>query len=659
MKRTILFLQIAFFSVFCSISMSAQTLLPMPRVFKPAKGFWDKDKGSAMIVEKLTNNQHGDEEYQLHITKDSLIIRYATDEALLRAQQTIRQLTKDNKVQICDIHDWPEYEWRGFMLDVSRHIFSLDFLKKQVDLLSSYKINKLHLHLVDAGGWRLEIKKYPRLTQIAAWRTESDWTKWWIEGATDRSNGARQYTHEGEGYGGYYTQEQMKQLVTYAKQRGVEIIPEIEMPGHSEELMAVYPEIACRHAWNSNDSSLPVSGDVCPGNEGTYEILQNILDEVMEIFPSKYIHIGGDEAGMGAWKNCPLCQQKMKDIGIDNVYGLQTYLVNRMGLYLQSKGRQMIGWDEIIDDGIKASSTVMVWRNSEYSQKAIKKGCEVIMSPGSHCYFDNDNNAPDTTLNKGLGWLPLEKVYSFNPTSGLSAAEATMVKGVQANLWTEFVKDEQRCEELTWPRMLAIAEVGWNGEQKTPFADFRKRCLSEIQTLRAKGVNAFDINKERGERKEALQTYKHKAVGKKITLNRPFSKYYPAQGDNNLVDGRKGGWLNNDGIWQGFVATDSSLECLDAVIDLGKVQNISTISMEILQNTNSWIWYPKTLKYFVSADGQNYKEVYTHDEPYSTEQGTKYRFFNWKGKENVRFVRVMGTAQKEGGWIFADEIIIH
>jgi len=288
------------------------------------------------------------------------------------------------------------------MIDVSRHIFPVETLKKQIDIAAGMKMNRLHLHLTDAGGWRLQLERWPRLTAQTAWRTESDWQKWWIDG--DRS-----YQPEGshQGYGGYYTSQEMRQLVAYAADRGIEVIPEIEMPGHSEEVLAAYPELRCLSADSTSDSSMK-SGDLCLGNPQTYHFLESVLDEVMSIFPSEYIHIGGDEAGMQAWNNCPRCQQKLEELSrnsktqelpfsrtqnlknskTNDPKNLQTHLIRHIALYLRSHGRRMLGWDEIIDDSIP-NAMVTVWRDAAYGRTAIAKGMEVVMTPCANCYINN------------------------------------------------------------------------------------------------------------------------------------------------------------------------------------------------------------------------------------------------------------------------------
>ncbi len=365
--RLLLLSMLAFVS--CS---NVPSLLPYPQSVEWGKGRADAEMN---IHVQALNGSISPEAYRLHVSKDSIIISADTEIGVLRARQTLAQLTQGGRIRCCTIDDRPAYEWRGAMLDVSRHFLSIDFLKRHIDILAGYKINRLHLHLTDAAGWRMEIKKYPRLTEFAAWRPQENWKDWWF--------GERLYAEEGSAgaYGGYYTQEELRGLVEYAAERGMMIVPEIEMPAHSEEVLTAYPELSCTHEPYRQS-------DFCPGNPATYEFLENVLLEVMDVFPSEYIHIGGDEAGKASWRSCPLCQRKMAELGLEDVDELQAHLVAHMGRFLAEHGRKLIGWDEILDETLTEGSTVMVWRGIEIAGKAARMGYDVVLSPGSHCYFD-------------------------------------------------------------------------------------------------------------------------------------------------------------------------------------------------------------------------------------------------------------------------------
>lgn len=653
--------------------LGAQTLLPQPQKVEMQKGAFRIDKpfridnraGNVALnifdllqpaaarmphastqrfvryqVDKLLPSP---ESYSLQVTPDSIKVSATGHEGFMRAAQTLNQLVTRRGIACCTVSDSPDFAWRGVMIDVSRHFFSIDFLKKQIDVLARYKINRLHLHLTDAAGWRMEIKRYPRLTSFAAWRTDSLWKTWW-------NDGKRHYVAEGTpgAYGGYYTQDELRALNDYALQRGISLVPEIEMPAHSEEVLTAYPELSCTHEPYKQ-------ADFCPGNEATYTFLENVLTEVMEVFPSAYIHVGGDEAGKASWPNCPRCQDLMKKQGIDHVDGLQTYLINRMGKFLQSHGRQLLGWDEIIADSLPKGTTVMVWRGTEKAGEAIRKGYDVVLSPGAYCYLDSYQDAPLTQPEAIGGYLPLEKVYAYEPLQNLSADERKRVKGVQGNLWTEYVPSASHAEYMLYPRALALAEIGWNSTAQKDYAHFRQRAERELEHLQRKGVNVFDLKNERGERPEALTPLKHKAVGAKVKYNLPAHPYYLAGGDGALTDGLRGGWANNDGRWQGFIKGKR----FDVVVDLGSVQQISRVACDFMQSCGAEIFFPSSFIVSVSADGQQFTEVsrsgYTSPEITLPHVRTCF----WKGSPTqARYVRVQAEPSSLGGWVFTDEVVI-
>lgn len=534
------------------------------------------------------------------------------------------------------------YAWRGCMIDVSRHFFSVDFLKRQVDVMQRYGMNRLHLHLVDAGGWRMEIKAYPELTSKAAFRTESDWDKWW-------GGGDRTYLPEGTpgAYGGYYTQAELRDLVSYAAERGITVVPEIEMPGHSEEVMETYPQLKC-------EGNTGAQGDFCPANPETYTFLKNVLTEVMQVFPSEYIHLGGDEAGMTSWHKCTRCQIMLKELGTTDYAELQATLMRRMGQFLQQHGRRMIAWDEAITDGLPAGTAIMVWRDAAHAKKAIAKGCDVIMSPSSHCYLDYYQDAPTFEPRAIGGFLPLERVYSFNPREGLTEQEQQHVIGVQGNMWTEYIPTEEHAEHMLYPRIFALSRIGLLGQSRPAYNAFKKEALREVKRLQKDGYHPFDLKKEHGVRPEARKAVAHKAVGAKVTYNRHYSRYYPAGGDAALVNGQCGGWTHGDGTWQGFCSDT----CLDVTIDLGTPTKIKSIQMDFLHCSGAWIYLPTSLTYSVSNDNKSFHTIYKSGDPRTVNEGTQFKKYLWTGKVQARYIRVQGVAPKEGEWIFTDEIIV-
>lgn len=584
------------------------------------------------------------EAYRLRIVPDTIELSAASAEGFLQGSRTLRQLVAGDSLPCCLISDAPAFAWRGLMLDVSRHFFPLSFLKKQVDVIASYKMNRLHLHLTDAAGWRMEIKRYPELTRVAAWRKDSLWKTWW--------NGSRQYVEEGTpgAYGGYYTQEELRDLVAYARQRGITIVPEIEMPGHSEEVLAVYPELSCTHEPYAQ-------ADFCPGNEATFRFLEHVLDEVMTVFPSRDIHIGGDEAAKRSWGECPLCRKRMADEGLKDVNGLQAYFVRRVGEYLKNHGRRLVGWDEIIADSLPHGATVMLWRDTAFVHDAVRRGYEVVLAPGRFCYLDAYQDAPPSEPEAIGGFRPLSHVYSYSPLIHLSADERRHIRGVQGNLWTEYIATPEHVEHMLYPRLLALAEIAWHGSPASSFDDFRRRAVAETQRLRAAGVHAFDLTREKGDRPESLRPVLHKARGAKVTYRYPFNTIYAAAGDSALTDGLCGGWdYAAPSAWQGFI----SGKRFDVVIDLGRVVPVERILTHFFQASGVEIFYPARFAISVSSDGEHYvtltdrrQTVEKFAKPSVTEMG-------WDGPATpARYVRVQAEPGEYGGWIFTDEVEVY
>lgn len=585
------------------------------------------------------------EAYMLEISPDTLLVRVAGADACVRAVATLDQLaaTSDaGTLPCCSVSDYPAYAWRGAMIDVSRHFFPMSFLRRQVDLLARYKMNRLHLHLTDAAGWRMEIKGYPRLTELAAWRTDSLWKTWW--------NGDRRYVEEGTpgAYGGYYTQDELRGLVDYAARRGITIIPEIEMPAHSEEVLTAYPHLSCTHEPYKQ-------ADFCPGNDSVYTFLADVLTQVMDVFPSTYIHVGGDEAAKASWPTCNLCQARMQSEGIDSIEGLQTYLMRRVGTFLRSHGRRLLGWDEIIDGGLGEGTAVMVWRDPKGGARAADLGYDVVMAPGAYCYLDFYQDAPDTQPEAIGGYTTLEKVYSFVPDAGMTPSQRARLMGVQGNLWTEYVPSTSHVEYMLYPRLLALAEIGWHGNDRQEYPAFRERALAQTRRLRAEGVAAFDLEHEAGDRPERSWPFEHRAVGAQVTYHHPYSPYYSGGGDSTLVDGKCGGWNYSDGRWLGFIGGDMPL---NLTIDLGSVQTIGSISTDFYQNGGAWIWYPSSFTISLSDDGEHFRTVYTHGVPVDKGAKSATEWWEWTGNERARYIRLQGQCSEAGGWIFVDEIVV-
>lgn len=668
----------------------------------------NKEKGIIKIEEKAFSSNSG-ESYTLDISGNEINISARQPAGLLYAIQTIAQLNylnDGNGIPCMTIEDMPRFPYRGMHLDVARHFFDVDFIKKQLDIMAFYKLNRFHWHLTDGAGWRIEIKKYPKLTEEAAWRPYKNWKEYWY--------GGRRYCKQGDegAQGGYYTQEQIREVVDYAKKRNITVIPEIEMPGHSEEVLAVYPNLSCSGEPYKN-------GEFCIGNEDTFRFLEDVLTEVAELFPSEYIHIGGDEADMGAWKKCPKCQKRIRDEKLNDEHELQSYMIKRIEKFLSSKGKKLIGWDEIMYGGLSPYATVMAWRNEASGIKAAEMGHNAIMTPGKYCYIDAYQDNPMTEPEAIGGYLPLSQVYSYNPVpDSLSAEVSKRITGVQSNLWTEYIPTKEHVEYMLYPRVLAISEVAWSMPENKSWERFLPAVNRHLAILKAKGVNAHQIansvtleesvdtlkqelslslkcdrlpseiryttdgsepdsnsplykkpiqvkdsvtlkvaafNKD-GQITETqtFKRYYHKAIGKKVTYILPYSKHYTAAKELSLTDGYSGGASYGSGGWQGF-SND-----MDVVVDLGKTTDIKEIAVNFMQQVGPWIWFPEYVDIAVSEDGKNFKNIkhIDNDVPRDTE-GTIIKNFGFNGDVSARYIRYTAHQKPlDGAYMFTDEITV-
>ena len=388
-----------------------------------------KAKSKIVFVTKIIEEKKSFKEwYNLSISKNEVVIKATEDHGIFYGIQTLIQLLPleksfEIKIPCLSITDEPKFQWRGMHLDVSRHFFPKDFIKKYIDYLAMYKMNTFHWHLTDDQGWRIEIKKYPKLTEVGAWRNGS-----MIGHYTDQ-------TFDNIRYGGFYTQEEIKEIIAYAKDRHITIVPEIEMPGHALAALASYPEFSCTGGPFEVGKTWGVLEDVFCAKDETFTFLENILTEVMALFPSEYIHIGGDESPKVRWKSCPHCQKRIKDENLKDEHELQSYFIQRIEKFVNSKGRKIIGWDEILEGGLAPNAAVMSWRGTEGGIAAAKQKHFVVMSPGSHCYFDHYQGEPKNEPIAFGGYTNVEKVYSFNPIpKELSPEESKYILGTQANL---------------------------------------------------------------------------------------------------------------------------------------------------------------------------------------------------------------------------------
>ena len=602
----------------------------------PKSGYLYLDLTDAVVAEG----------YKLDITPQGITIMASDASGLFYGLQSLRQLLGGGRVLTCGyVEDAPRFEYRGVLIDISRHFRTKEFLMRQIDMMASVKMNRLHLHLTDAAGWRIEIKAYPELTNYAAWRTSPTWKEWW--------NGDRKYVEEGSkgAYGGYLTQAEAKELVKYAADRYVTIIPEIEMPGHSEEVLATYPHLKCT---NNPEHQ----GDLCIGKEETFELMQGILDEIIEIFPSEYIHIGGDEAGKQNWSLCEDCEQRMRDEGLESVDELQSYMIHRIEEYLNAQGRQIIGWDEILQGGLAPNATVMSWRGEEGGLAAAEAGHNVVMSPHAYCYIDAPQDAPYSQPESIGGYLPLEKVYSYEPVPKTMAEEVgRYIKGVQANLWAEFIPTDDHYEMMLWPRAIAIAEIGWSQPEQRDYKAFRRRAVAIVDDMIKRGYTPFDLKKEIGNRPEAKHSVKHLALGKPVSYIAPSRYYapkYEAAGDATLTDGLRGTWTYADGRWQGFLGRGG----VDVIIDLEQVTTVHSIAADFMQICGPGVFMPCLVEIAVSSDGENYECIAAIEHEVVIDDLPSFKSFGWQGEVEARYIRYKAHRSKYTGFLFVDEIVV-
>lgn len=678
-----------------------------------------------LIAKLVVNNEEG---YEIKVTPSSIVVKANSRVGILYGIQSLLQtlpaIRTNEVLQVpcMSITDYPRFKWRGMHLDVSRHFFGPEVIKEYIDLMASYKMNTFHWHLVDDQGWRIEIKKYPLLTSVGAWRVDH----------TDKVWGDRPQAKKGEQptYGGYYTQQQLKEIVSYALARNITIIPEIEMPGHVASAIASYPELSCTQI-----PQLPLTGgnytnmssNYCAGNDSVFTFLQNVLTEVMDIFPSTYIHIGGDEVEKDPWKKCTKCQARIKAEGLKDENELQSYFIKRIEKFIVSKKRKMIGWDEILEGGLAPEATVMSWRGESGGIEAAKMKHDVIMTPGNPCYFDHYQAGPEGEPLAIGGMNTLSSVYNYEPVpKELNVEEAKYVLGAQGNVWAEYITTPEQLEYMVLPRMQALAEVLWTSAANKNWNDFSQRLQFHFKKFEQQGLHycignfKVNINPLAEKRKltvalsseivntdifytldgtePTLQSTKydnpidikatlilkasaavngrimgvqaakqefvlHKAIGSSVSYANAVSKFYLADGPNTLTDGVRGTFTVGK-YWHGFSEKD-----LIATIDLGETKTIQRISLGCLQKYRDWIFLPKSVKFEVSTDGISFVEIETKNNPNDVNiKEIIYDFETTLTSQAIRYIRITAknnlcppghSGAGKPAWIFADEIIVN
>jgi len=676
------------------------------------------ESGARLVYTQLPNadaSDHLKEFYSLKITSEQILIQSYTKQGYFLALQTLIQLVRQykdsGKIPAVTIEDQPEFAWRGMHLDVCRHFFTVEEVKKYIDYLAMYKLNTFHWHLTDDQGWRIEIKKYPKLTQAGAKRKES------MTGAYADN------TFDGKPYGPYfYTQDQIRDVVKYAAGRHITVVPEIEMPGHALAALAAYPDLACTAGPFEPATKWGVFDDVFCPKEETFRFLQDVLDEVITLFPSQYIHIGGDECPKTRWKECAHCQELIKKNNLKDEHGLQSYFIHRIEKYVNSKGRKIIGWDEILEGGLAPNAAVMSWTGIKGGIEAAKSGHFAVMTPGAYCYFDHYQGDPQTEPNAFGGFTPLDKVYSYHPIpEELNKDQAKYIMGVQANLWTEYILDFKQVEYMIFPRLMALSEVAWGTADPAHYKEFEGRVISHFKILDEMGVNyaksiynvtgkvmsfnngiSYELSTsqnptgirytldgtvptanskryrkvipvpksttvksayfENSELKSAVSSQEFttsKTTGKKIILEHQPSENYSFGGAFTLVDGIIGNGKQLGKTWLGFQGKD-----VVATIDLGQKTQFNEIYFNTLENKGSWIHLAKSAQVFVADDLKNFiliKEIGT-EEIKKAEGKIKLHVGNQNSKyikvriENAGIIPAGNPGADSKAWLFVDEI---
>ena len=701
--------------------------------FEKASGFRFSVQKVALLTNYVvidTDTSLPKEGYTLTVNSKEIIIKAGGYNGALYALETLRQLLPkefesttpvktDWAVPAVTITDAPQYAWRGLMLDVSRHFFPKEYILKTLDRMAMLKLNTFHFHLVDNEGWRIEIKKYPKLTEIGAWRVDQE-DKLWNERTPNSANAFANPATAPKKYGGFYTQEDIKEIVAYASARGITVIPEIEMPAHAMSAIAAYPKLSChkRPIGVPSGAVWPITDIYCAGQEETFTFLEDVLTEVMELFPSKYIHVGGDEATHTEWEKCPKCQARMKEHHLKDVHQLQSYFIKRIDDFLVSKGRTLVGWDEIMDGGLANNAVVMNWRGIEVGKKALEQGNPVVLT--SDCYIDNYQGLPDYEPQANGGYLPLKTLYHYSlEKENLSPALQKNILGTQANLWAEHVGSTEHSEYMLFPRLLALAEISWTTDNLKNWDNFINRTQAFMKRLDVMKVNyarsmyqvvptvenqkgniflKLDCEVPNADIRYALgdtpiekatkyhqpialnrsTTFKatvfsgkatntittgevtfHKAIDKKVSYSPLYHKSYQGQGEATLTNIIRGTKNFHDGQWLGWLGDDVTL-----TLDLEQATEVREVRIGAMDAQASGIYFPVEFIVSLSNDGKNYREVATHNEPCVVRGKATLKDFVLKfSPTEARYIKLtlknVKTPPKGGdAWLFIDEILV-
>ncbi|MDO9257148.1 MAG: glycoside hydrolase family 20 protein [Bacteroidales bacterium] len=666
----------------------------------------------------------GKEGYTIDISETNINVSAVSANGFFYGLQTLFQLlppdiekqsvvVKTFTLPTVTIKDKPRFAYRGMHLDVGRHLFPVEFIKKYIDLMAMYKMNTFHWHLTDDQGWRIEIKKYPELTRIGSIRKGTQ------IGKTSESDSIP--------YSGFYTQDQAREIVAYAASKYITVIPEIEMPGHSIAALTAYPRLSCTGGPFEVRTKWGVADDIlCAGNDSVFTFVQDVLSEILDIFPSAYIHIGGDEAPKVRWEVCPKCQARIKSEGLKNEAELQSYFIKRIEKFLVSKNRRLIGWDEILEGGLSPDATVMAWRGIQAAIDAAAEGHDAIMTPVDYCYFDYYQGDQATKHEAVGGPLTLKTVYSYNPVPPvLTDEQAVHIIGVQGNVWTEYIKTPDYAEYMAFPRAIALAEVAWSQQYRRNWDDFRARLDKQyprldnlgvkysqgsfnvdISTQRDKNLNLavlsgessgmeirytidgsdpsinstlyskpFNLSRSAPVKAALFSKDKiagdvcqsdinvNKASGKPVTIIKPYSFKYPGTGNQTMTDGLMGTSSYKSG-WQGYEGTD-----IEFTVDLLQPTKISSMKLNFVKSPSDWVLYPTEVVFSISLDGKTWKNLESTKFEASSPSLKEIKPAGNTFRETVvRYIKVSAISPRslpewheykgEPCWIFCDELVV-
>ncbi|MEG2163704.1 MAG: family 20 glycosylhydrolase [Bacteroidales bacterium] len=670
---------------------------------------YNEDKEGVVRIKNTPSLNLPEEGYELEVTDENITINGNGYKGMFYGLVTVAQLygAAGDFVPALKIKDEPRFKYRGFMLDVSRNFFGVEYIKKLLKGMAYYKLNTFHWHLTDGSGWRVEIKKYPKLTEMSAWRPYNDYFDW------DRNGRKFCNKQDEDAHGGYYTQTEIKEVVAYAKALNITIIPDISMPANSEAVIAAYPELGCLFAGDKKG--------FCPSNENSFVFIENVLSEIMALFPSEYIFIGGGGMDLIGFEKCANCKKNIKKKGLKGVVGMNRYFINNVEAFLKRNLRKVMVWDEALrrDGSFSSAATIMALGEGEYNYRACKKGYNSILAPANLGFLSSYQGDPASEPEAEGGYISLESIYNFNILPEyLSAEEKNRIPGIEALLWTEYISDEKYADYMIFPRLLAVSENAWSYPENKSWDRFIRAVNNHKGSMKRLGINTCPISNRITKKEyvnyeknnielslkcdispsqirytvdgsdpditstlfktpiivkdsitlktavfveevkvsdtQTFKSYYHKGIGKKVIYNSQYSLYYSAGNETALTDGYTGSFAYNDGKWQAFTGD------VDVIIDFGEKTSIKNISAKFMQQVNSWILFPKWVEIYTSNDIRDFKLLKRIEGKNLLEsKKMAYRQYGCECDLSARYVRYIAHREKDSRtYMFVDELIV-